>query len=151
MSEEQSVRDLYHRLLDAWNRRDADGYAALFFDDGFAVGFDGSLHENPTAMRQELARIFADHPTAAYVSKVRDVRFAHEDVGILRAVAGMVPPGKTDLVAAANAIQTLVAAKRSADWRIVCFQNTPAAFHGRPELASALTEELRGEIKDRSA
>lgn len=26
------------------------------------------------------------------------------------------------------------------------FQNTPAAFHGRPELADKLTEELRAEL-----
>jgi hypothetical protein len=36
-----------------------------------------------------------------------------------------------------------VAAKRAGHWRIALFQNTPAQFHGRPELAKALTEELR--------
>ena len=28
-------------------------------------------------------------------------------------------------------------------WRIALYQNTPAQFHGRPELSRALTEELR--------
>jgi hypothetical protein len=37
----------------------------------------------------------------------------------------------------------LVAVKRGDDRRIELFQNTPAQFHGRPELSEALTEELR--------
>jgi hypothetical protein len=37
----------------------------------------------------------------------------------------------------------LVATRTGAGWRIVTFQNTPAAVHGRPELAQALTAELR--------
>jgi len=28
-------------------------------------------------------------------------------------------------------------------WRIALFQNTPAAFHGRPEAAKKLSAELR--------
>jgi hypothetical protein len=60
-----------------------------------------------------------------------------------RAVVGMVPPAQSDLNPAVNAIQTLVAAKRDGKWRIALFQNTPAQFHGRPELVQQLTEELR--------
>ena len=55
----------------------------------------------------------------------------------------MVPPGQSDLNPAVNTVQTVVAAKRDGRWRIVLFQNTPAQFHGRPELAQQLTEELR--------
>jgi hypothetical protein len=55
----------------------------------------------------------------------------------------MVPPGQTDINPAVNTIQTLVAVKRDGTWRIALFQNTPAQFHGRPELVQQLTEELR--------
>ena len=34
-------------------------------------------------------------------------------------------------------------------WRIALFQNTPAQFHGRPEAAEALTDELRAAFKSR--
>jgi uncharacterized protein (TIGR02246 family) len=70
-------------------------------------------------------------------------QFLTPEVAILRAVAGMVPPGQSDLNPAVNAVQTLVAAKHDGRWRIALFQNTPAQFHGRPELAQQLTEELR--------
>jgi hypothetical protein len=64
-------------------------------------------------------------------------------MGILRAVAGMVPDGAKDINPAVNAVQTLVAAERGGMWWIEVFQNTPAAFHGKPELSEALTRELR--------
>lgn len=53
------------------------------------------------------------------------------------------PPGKTDINAAVNAIQTLAAKRHDGEWRIASLQNTPAQFHGRPELVEQLTEELR--------
>jgi len=48
---------------------------------------------------------------------------------------------------AVNAIQTLVAVCNDGEWRVALFQNTPAAFHGRPELAEALSAELREELR----
>lgn len=141
--DERAVHTLYKDLLDAWNRRDARDYAALFSDGGFVVGFDGSSHDDPTEIESILGQIFADHPTAAYVGTVRNVSFLNTDVAVLRAVAGMVRPGESDLFPPANAIQTLVAQRRNSEWRVAAFQNTPAAFHGRPELAERLTAELR--------
>ena len=35
-------------------------------------------------------------------------------------------------------------------WKIISFQNTPAAFHGRPELAEQLSAELREELRRRT-
>ncbi|HXG50928.1 MAG TPA: SgcJ/EcaC family oxidoreductase [candidate division Zixibacteria bacterium] len=143
MSEERNVIGLYHALLDTWNRRNAPEMAALFAEDGHIVGFDGSSHDGPERIAAEVGGIFAHHATPAYVGKVRGVRFLSSEVALVRAVAGMVPPGQSDLNPALNAIQTMVAAKFNGRWRVAAFQNTPAAFHGRPELADALTEELR--------
>ena len=133
-----SVRDLYRSLLDAWNARDAAAFAALFTEDGFMIGFDGS--QAPGAeIEAHLGPIFRDHPTASYVAVVRDVR-ERGDFAVLRAAAGMAPPGADTLDSNVNAVQSLVA-ERGEDgaWRIVLFQNTPAQYHGRPELAEAHT------------
>jgi uncharacterized protein (TIGR02246 family) len=142
-SDEDDVRSIYQRLLDAWNRRDAAAYAALFDDGANVVGFDGSQMNGRSEIESTLAGIFAHHQTASYVSIVREVRTLTPEVAILRAVVGMVPPGQTDINPAVNAIQSLVAVKRGGQWRIALFQNTPAQFHGRPEITQQLTEELR--------
>jgi hypothetical protein len=121
----EEVSALYHALLEAWNRHDAAGYAALFADDGYVVGFDGSEMKGRHEIEQSLGAIFAG------------------DVAMLGAVAGLVPAGKPDLNPQLSAIQTLIAKRGCSGWRILQFQNTPAQFHGRPEDAEALTHELR--------
>ena len=136
------VRDLYARLLGAWNDHDAEAFAALFGEDGAMVGFDGSQAAGP-AIRDHLTPIFAAHPTAAYVAHVREVRSLAPGVALLRAAAGMVPPGGGDLNPAVNTLQTLLAARSGNGWRIVLFQNTPAQFHGRPDLTEQHLAELR--------
>lgn len=137
------VRDLYARLLEAWNDRDAQAFAALFGEDGAMVGFDGSQAAGP-AIGEHLQPIFAGHPTAAYVAHVREVRALASGVALLRAAAGMIPPGDEDLNPAVNTLQTLLAARSENGWRIVLFQNTPAQFHGRPDL----TEQHLAEVRD---
>jgi uncharacterized protein (TIGR02246 family) len=144
------VLALYDYLLERWNERDAAGMAALFADDGNVVGFDGSQLDGRTAIESEMARIFKHHPTGRYVGIVREVRFLSEKIAVLRAVAGMVPPGKSELNPAVNAVQTLVAVNGDSGWSIALYQNTPAAFHGRPDAVEALTEELRKELHART-
>lgn len=143
-SEHTHAIAVYTALLAAWNRRDAAAFAALFTATGHVTGFDGSQMHGPGEIAAELGTIFAHHPTAAYVAKVREVRLLAPGATLLRAVVGMIPPGAAALNPATNAIQSLVLVSDAGDGslRIAHFQNTPAAFHGRPHLADALTAEL---------
>jgi uncharacterized protein (TIGR02246 family) len=136
------VVGLYGRLLGAWNDRDAAAFADQFTGSGSTVGFDGSQMDGRDAIRSELARIFTDHTPATYVAVVREVRALGPGVTLLRAVAGMVPPGGDALNPERNAIQSLVAVLDEGAPRIAHYQNTPASFHGRPELVERLTAEL---------
>jgi uncharacterized protein (TIGR02246 family) len=135
---------VYLALLTAWNDRDAATFAGLFTPDGHVTGFDGSQMSGPAAIAAELGAIFAHHSTAAYVAKVREVRAMAPTVTLLRAAAGMVPPEADRVKPDVNAIQTLVlvADTPTARPRIALLQNTPAAFHGRPELVAAMSAEL---------
>jgi uncharacterized protein (TIGR02246 family) len=142
-SDETEIRALYQQWLDGWNKRSADAMAETLAEDGEVIGFDGSQYTGRAELASNLQQIFADHPTAAYVGKVRGVRLLGPEVAILRAVAGMVPPGQSDLNPDVNTHHTLVAVKNEGKWRIALFQNTPAQFHGRPDLVQELTEELR--------
>lgn len=142
-ADEILVRSLYHKLLEAWNQKDATAFASLFDEDGSMIGFDGSVMNGRNAIEATLREIFSHHQTPFYVSKIRTLRFPNSGVAILNAVAGMLPPGQNDLDPDLNAIQTMVAERQVDEWRIAVLQNTPAAFHGRPELSEKLTAELR--------
>lgn len=121
--------------------------AELFTVNGELIGFDGSLVIGCENIFSHLKPIFEQHPTPPYTSIVRGARLLGNETAILRAVAGMVPPGKSDIDPILNTHHTLVATQNEGRWRIELFQNTPAQFHGRPELVEQLTEELRQLIK----
>jgi uncharacterized protein (TIGR02246 family) len=146
-SDLKEVQAVYKKLLDAWNERSAEGMAKLFTDDGESIGFDGSQSIGRQEIFSHLKPIFEHHPTARFISKVKDVRFLSSEIAILRAIAGVVPPKQSDLNPNVNTHHTLVVVKRNGDWRIQLFQNTPAQFHGRPELVEKMTAELRELIK----
>jgi uncharacterized protein (TIGR02246 family) len=120
-----------------------------FTDDGSCVGFDGSMMNGRTEIASILRGIFEHHPTASYVAKVRELRAVAPGVAIIRAVVGMVPPGTSELKPDVNAIQSLVVVENGPDAKIALLQNTPAAFHGRPELAQQLTSELTDALRTR--
>jgi uncharacterized protein (TIGR02246 family) len=138
---EAAARDLYARLLDAWNAHDADAFGALFAPGGVSIGFDGSEAAG-AEIREHLAAVFADHETAAYIARVREVRAVGADAVLLRAIVGMVPPGGHEVNPNANALHSLVAARSGEEWRIALFQNTPAQYHGRPEAVEEHTAEI---------
>jgi uncharacterized protein (TIGR02246 family) len=143
MSEaEQAIRALYEQIHAGWNDRSGEAFAKPFAGDGMAIGWDGSVHSMP-AIASDIDAIFEGHETGRYVGVVKDVRLIGDDAGVLRAIAGLVPPGKSEINPATNGHQTLIAERSGGAWQVVLFQNTPAQFHGRPELVEQLTAELR--------
>ena len=139
---EGAVRALYAQVIAGWNRHDADGFAAPFAADAEVIGFDGSVMSGQAAIRAELRQLFAVHETAPYIVKVRSVRLVSAQAAVLRAIVGMIPLGQEQLNPALNAHQ-IVVAEHAGHWQVVLLQTTPAQFHGRPKLVSAMTDELR--------
>jgi uncharacterized protein (TIGR02246 family) len=145
--ETNAIKKLHEELLTCWNNRDASGMASLFTKDANVIGFDGSQMNGQEQIEAGLKQVFADHKTASYVWKVEEVRFLDAQTALLRAIVGMVPPGKKEINPATNAIQSLIGVKQNDVWKISLFQNTPAQFHGRPESVEAMTKELSKLIK----
>ena len=144
------IERLYHELIDSWDKTKARDNANLFAEDANVVGFDGSIMNGRKEIFEQINSIFNDHKTGKYVTIVKEVRFLSPDIGILQAITGLVPAGKEDLEPKTNAIQTMVAEKEEDEWHIALFQNTPAQFHGRPELVEAMTKELKEKLNPMS-
>jgi uncharacterized protein (TIGR02246 family) len=142
----EAAREIYRSLLTAWNERDAHGFADLFAPDGIMIGYDGSSAESPDGVFDHLDPIFTNHPTATYVAHVRDVRSIGADLSLLRAMAGMVPPGEDQVNPAVNALHTVLVRGAGETARIVLFQNTPAQYHGRQDLSDEHLEILRPQV-----
>ena len=145
---ERETRDLYSRLISAWDKRNARDYALQFASDASLVGFDGSQVNGQLEIGAHLTEVFTHHQTPRYVTIVREVRSLSPDVTLLRANAGLIPPDKNDIDPGLNAVQSMIAVRKAGAWKIAHFHNTPAAFHMRPELAKQLTEELRTKSRE---
>lgn len=142
-----AARELYTQLLQAWDKRNARNYALLFASDATLVGFDGSQVSGQLDIGAHVSEVFSHHQTPRYIGIVREVRSMAPDVTLLRANSGLIPPGKDDIDPALNAVQSLVAVRKSGSWKIALFQNTPAQFHMHPEQVKALTDELRARLR----
>ena len=135
---------LYTTLMEAWNRGDATGFAAVFHPDGDLVGFDGTRLHGRDAIRDFHADLFRLYVNGSrLVGIVRSVRFLDEGVAVMHAEGGTVLAGQATIDPDRNSVQTMVATRRRDGWRLAAFQNTRALYYGRPELLERLTAELR--------
>lgn len=121
--------------------------AGLFAENGALIGFDGSQLNGRTEIYTVLDEIFSNFPTAAYVSIIKEVKPLGDSAALLLAVAGMVAEGQSDISPEVNVVHSLTAMFENGHWRIALFQNTPAAFHGRPEMAEQLSADLRQALR----
>lgn len=145
-SKKEQLQAIYLHLLESWNSNDATAYADLFSDDGFVVGFDGSEMHGREDIQKQLQQIFKDHRVSPYVSIVRETRQWSQDIFMLTSTVGMIPFGSSTVNPKVNAIQNMVVSFEHGKGEIIFFQNTPAAYHGRPEKAEQLTQELNSAV-----
>ncbi len=143
MDTQEHILALYQQLLQQWNKRNAAGMTGLFATNGTLIGFDGSQLNGQKEIYAVLEEIFSNFPTAAYISIVKEVRLLTPTTALLLAVAGMVAVGSSDISPEVNVLHSITVVEEEGKWRIALFQNTPAAFHGRPELAEQLSADLR--------
>lgn len=141
--DEKEVRDIYRRMIAAWNSGDADAMTRDFSENANIVGYDGTEVCGREQIRKHLAGIFADHKVASYVAVIRELREIVPDVAVLRGNVGMIPPGKKEVNRDRHAVQSLVAGRHGGRWQVELFQNTPAAWHGREADLRKLTAELQ--------
>lgn len=138
---------LYKRWIKAWNDQKASDMAALLDTQGTIIGFDGSLMTGPMEVQETLSEIFLHHPTGRYAIDVRDVRELGGDTALVRAATGMVPRVGDDINPSVNAFQTMIGVRKNGQWKVAHFQNTPAAFHGRPEEGQKFSADVRAAFK----
>jgi uncharacterized protein (TIGR02246 family) len=110
---DRGTRELFARLIEAWDKRNARDFALLFASDGNVVGFDGSQVNGQLEVGAHLTEIFSHHQTPRYISIIRDVRLIATDVTLLRANSGLVPTGKDDIEPSLNAVQSMIAVKKA--------------------------------------
>jgi uncharacterized protein (TIGR02246 family) len=123
--DEDAVRALYARLLDAWCRGDGRAYADCFVADADYVAFDGSHTRGREAIGAWHQQLFDTWLKGTrLVGQITGLGFARPDVAIVHATGGTITRGRAKPSAGRDSIQTLVAARDGDEWRFVAFHNT---------------------------
>ncbi|WP_222267081.1 SgcJ/EcaC family oxidoreductase [Modestobacter marinus] len=139
--QDTQIRALYARFIAGWNQRSGVTVSSVFADDGEMIDLDGTLRSGRLTIAADMRRLFTERATPTFVGIVRSVRRLSEDVAVLHAVTGMIPPGTNALEPALHTVHTLVAVDDSR-WKIAVLQSTPARYGGRADVVAALTAEL---------
>lgn len=114
------------RLVAAWADNDAKGVADVFTEDGILI-LPGDVFKQG---REEI-RAFM---TAAYAGPFKgtgvtgnpvDVRFATDDVALLRTHGGILAAGETEIDPELAVRSTWVVVKKDDQWQLAGYQNSP--------------------------
>ncbi|TWT02098.1 SgcJ/EcaC family oxidoreductase [Reyranella sp. CPCC 100927] len=121
-----AIRALTQCLAEAWNRNDADAYAALFAEDCDYVAFDGSHLKGRAANARSHRALFETvlkGSRAVFEADIA-VRFLTPDVAVMHGYGSILLPWQRTVAPSRRSLQTYVV-KRDADrWVIHAFHNT---------------------------
>jgi uncharacterized protein (TIGR02246 family) len=124
-TEELAVRALPQRIVDGWNRADGDALASVYAEDGILVAGHGVVKHGREQIASYHEELFATSIKGTRLTvEVVNVRFLDRTTAILQTKGGILWPGETTLAPRNVGIQSFVAVKNEAGWRVVLFQNT---------------------------
>jgi|GEM_PF-564135 uncharacterized protein (TIGR02246 family) len=141
-SEEQARLDAYYgdftgekekealsvplQLVAAWAKNDAEGVAKVFTDDGVLILPGDVFKKGRDEIRAFMAAAYAGPFKGTGVTgRPVDVRFAADDVALLRTDGGILAPGETEIDPELAVRSTWVVVKKDGEWRLAAYQNSP--------------------------
>jgi uncharacterized protein (TIGR02246 family) len=114
------------RLVGAWAVNDATGVADVFTEDGILILPGDVLKKGRAEIQEFLATAYAGPFKGTRVTGTPvDVRFATDDVALLRTHGGLLSPGDTEIPPALAVRSTWIAVKRDGEWWLAGYQNSP--------------------------
>jgi uncharacterized protein (TIGR02246 family) len=117
-ADEDAIRAIHQRMIDAWNAGDGAAFAAPFTDDADFVAFEGTHLKG----RQEIAlfhqRIFDTVVKGSRLEgEVKFVRLLSPMLAVMHSVVRVTLRGQTEASPSRDSMQLTVVTKRDADWR----------------------------------
>ena len=124
-TDERSIRAVFDRLADAWDRGDARAFAAAFTDDSDYVAFDGTRLRGRAANEDTHRALFASflHDTRL-VGRIDSLRALAPDVALVHGTGAVVMPWQREPTKDRLSQQTYVFIKQGGQWAIAAFHNT---------------------------
>jgi uncharacterized protein (TIGR02246 family) len=123
---EREVLGLPLRLVAAWAVNDAEGVANCFLEDGILILPGDVLKFGRAEILPFMAAAYAGPFKGTGVTgNPVDVRFASDDVALLRTHGGILAPGETEIDEELAVRSTWVVVKTDGEWQLAGYQNSP--------------------------
>ncbi|MEU8433813.1 SgcJ/EcaC family oxidoreductase [Streptomyces sp. NPDC029216] len=121
---DDQIRDLYTRLMQAWTANHADAYGACFTEDCDYVSYDGTRAIGRTPMVDNHDRLFRGVLAgSALVGACESIRYVTSEVAIVHGTASVLMPWRAKLPKRRLSRQTLVAVRTGGTWRFTALHN----------------------------
>jgi uncharacterized protein (TIGR02246 family) len=128
ITDEKKIRQLYHRMLDAWG--DAEAYARCFTLDADYIYGAGGLQQGWQEIVDGHKIIFSAWARNSRLEgRIKQIRFLTGDVALLIAYGCVVYLDQRSSDQNNRTIYTLVAQRIKKKWLFVAYQNTPLGKH----------------------
>ncbi|GAA1073583.1 SgcJ/EcaC family oxidoreductase [Nocardiopsis metallicus] len=123
---EKEVLGVPLKLVAAWAENDGDKVADTFVEDGVMILPGDVYKKNREEIRAFMTAAYAGPFKGTGVTgKPVDVRFAADDVALLRTHGGILAPGKTEIDPELAVRSTWVLVRRDGQWKLAAYQNSP--------------------------
>ncbi len=128
--DESTAQGIVDAMSEAWNRGDAEQFAARFADDGAFTNIYGMTFVGRQAFRDRLAGLFERFPGVTTSMKIRRVRLARPDVALVEAdcvgepISKFPPFTPADEKGIVRMHLLMVLVNESGRWLISAFHNT---------------------------
>jgi uncharacterized protein (TIGR02246 family) len=123
---EKEVLSVPLRLVEAWSRNDAEDVAATFTADGILILPGDVLKRGREEILSFMATAYAGPFKGTNVTgRPVDVRFATDDVALIRTHGGILAAGETEIDPALAVRSTWVCVKQDGVWYLAGYQNSP--------------------------
>lgn len=114
------------RLVAAWAKNDAEGVADVFTEDGILILPGDVLKKGREEIRAFMSAAYAGPFKGTGVTGAPvDVRFASDDVAVLRTHGGILAAGETEIADELAVRSTWVVVRRAGEWQLAAYQNSP--------------------------
>ena len=123
-ADDNAIRAIHHRMIDAWNADDATAFIAPFTDDADFVAFEGTHLKGRREMVPFHQRIFDTVVKGSRVEgEVKFVRFVSPALAVMHSTVAYALRGQTKTSRARDSMQLTVVAKRDGEWRAEALMN----------------------------
>jgi uncharacterized protein (TIGR02246 family) len=119
VDDEEAIRAIHLRMIDAWNKGSGEGFAAPFAEAADFIAFEGTRLKGRKEIVSFHQPLFDSSLKGTRLEgEVKFVRFLNPRLAVMHSVVRVLLPGQTVASPSRDSMQLYVVEKRDGEWRV---------------------------------